>query len=121
MHNVKQDSDAHTVRCVNELLEILGRTITTTGREKVVDLVSKAGIVSMFHDGHELDDVVTETLDSGQHVSSELFVSGNPLLRRRDSNMGFVDADALGLLRAWVLELVPFRCRWIPKASVIDR
>lgn len=121
MHDVKQDHDAHAVRGVNELLEIFRRTITTACRKEIVDLISEAGVISMFHDSHELDDIVTEILNPGQHISRELFISSNALLRRRDADVSLVDASTFGLLWTRVLELVLFRSGGIPKACVIDR
>ena len=34
----------------------------------VTCLISEAGVVSVLHDGHDLDRVVADLLDAGQHV-----------------------------------------------------
>ena len=58
----------------------------------------------MLLDRHKLDDVVPELLDSGQDVRGELLVCADLVLGRTDTDMGLVNAGALGLRRARVLE-----------------
>lgn len=39
-----------------------------------------AGVVGVFHDGHELDGVVAEALDTGEHASGELLIGSDAKL-----------------------------------------
>jgi hypothetical protein len=48
-----------------------GHTISTRGSKETGDLISEGCIVSMFHDGHELDHIVTEFVDPGQDIGGE--------------------------------------------------
>jgi len=58
-------------------------------------LVSKAGVVRVLHDGHELDAVVAKMLDPGEDVVSEFVVGGDLAFRRRDSNcfLSFIEKE----------------------------
>lgn len=82
MHDVEQHSEAHSVGRVDKFLEVLWRPVPAAGGEEVVDLVAKACVVCMLHDGHELDDVVTEATNPGKHVLGKFFVRGNTQFRR---------------------------------------
>lgn len=117
--DVKKHDDAHAMSSIDQLLQVLGWSISATRSKEVVDLVTKAGIVRMLHDRHELNDVIPKALDSRQHVVGKLFVGRNSQLRRGNSNMCFVDASALRLLRPRVFELVLFGCGWVPEASFV--
>jgi len=63
--DVKEYDDAHAMRSVNELLEVLRRAISTARREEVVDLIPKTGVVGMLHDSHQLDHIVAKIFDPG--------------------------------------------------------
>lgn len=80
VNNVEKHSDSHAVSHVDQFLEVFRWSVTTASGEEVVDLVPKAGIVGMLHNCHELDNVVSEISDSGQHVLGELLVSCNAQL-----------------------------------------
>jgi hypothetical protein len=69
-------------------------------------LVAKAGVVGVFHDGHELHGIVALLLDKRQNVVLEVSVGGNLGLGRRDAHMGLVDAHVSRLSRAGVFELI---------------
>jgi hypothetical protein len=116
--NIEQNCDAHAVRSVDELLEIIGEAISTTRSEEAVDLVAETGVVCVLHDSHELDGVVTQMLDSGEDVLCELLVCGDLALRRGDTDVCLVDTCALGLRWALVLELVLMGR--VPEARIVD-
>src|SRR5688572_14705268 len=113
--HIKENNNAHFMCRVDQLFEILGWAVSTTGGKEVVDLVAEAGVVGMFHDGHQLDSVEPEVLYPLEHVPREFLVSADAELGRRDADMGLVDTKALGLRGPRVLELVFFGRRWIPK------
>lgn len=119
--DIKEYNNAHAVRSVNELLEILGRAISAARREEVVDLVSKTGVVGVLHDSHQLDHVVAKILDAGKHGPGELLVGCNPLVGAGDTNMSLVHASALRLLGSRMLELVGLGGGRVPEAGIIGR
>lgn len=121
VNHIKQNSKSHAMSSVNKLLKILRGAIAAACGKEVVDLVAKAGIVSMLHNGHKLDDVVSKLLDAREHVLGELLVCGYTKLRRGNSNMGLVDTHALGLLGARVLECIPLTGWGIPEPGVVGR
>ena len=106
--NVEQHRDAHTVCGVHQLFQVFRGAIPTACSEEVVDLVSKAGIVCMFHNGHQLDYVVAQGLDSWKHVLGKLLVGCDPQLGGGNSHMGLVYTKAFWLFRARVLENIAF-------------
>jgi hypothetical protein len=116
--DIEQNGNAHAVSGVNELLKLVGHTVTAACSEEAVDLVSKAGVVCVLHDGHELDDIVPKVADAGQDVVGELFVCGDFAVGRRDSDVGLVDAGALGLRGALVLENV--LVGRVPEPGIVD-
>ena len=60
MDDIQQDCDAHAMRCVYELFEIIRETVATRRGKEAIDLVSEASVVCMFHDCHQLDDIVSQ-------------------------------------------------------------
>lgn len=80
VNNIEKNNESQAVSRVDQLLQVLRRAISAAGGEEVVDLVAEAGIVGVFHDGHELDGVVTQALDAWEHVLGEFLVGGNPEL-----------------------------------------
>ena len=119
VHDIKQHNEAQAVRHIDQLLEILGLTVPAAGGEEVVDLVAKAGVVGMLHDGHELNGIVAQSLDAREHVLGELLVRGNAQLGRRNADVGLVDAQAAGLLGPRMLERVPVCRGRVPEPGVV--
>jgi hypothetical protein len=121
MHDIEKNYNTHAMSSVNQLLEVLRRSVSTACSKEAVDLIAKASIVSMLHDSHELDHVVVKGLDSRKHILGELLVGSDTLFRCGDSNVGFINAGTGGLLRSRVLELISFGCRGAPEASIVHR
>lgn len=103
VYHIQQHCDAHTMRSVNELLEVVWETIPATCSEEAVDLVSETGIVGMLHDCHQLYSVVSQALDSWENILGELLVCSNLWLGRGYTNVSLIDSRTLGLWRALVL------------------
>lgn len=121
VHHIKQNNQAHAMRSINELLQILRGPIATASSKEVVHLVTETGVVRMLHNGHQLDSIVAQTLNARQHVLRELFVSGHPCIRGRDTNVSLVDTQALGLLGPAMLEGVALVGGRVPEYSVVYR
>lgn len=82
VNHIQEDDNSHLMSGVNKLLQSLGGSISAAGCEKAVDLVSKASIIGMFHDSHQLNGVVAKVFDSGKYIFRELFIRGDALLWR---------------------------------------
>ncbi len=59
MHDIEKDRDAEAMCCINKLLQIFWGPEAAASCEEAVDLVPKAGIVCVLHDGHQLNDIVS--------------------------------------------------------------
>jgi hypothetical protein len=106
------------VRSVYQLLQVVWEAVSTAGRKEAVDLVAKAGIVRMLHDGHQLYSVVSQMLNAWENVVRELLVGSDSWLWGRDSDVCFVDTGALGL--RWSLVLPYVLVGRVPEARIVD-
>lgn len=120
MDHIEENDNTHAMSGINELFQVLGRAIPAACCKKVVDLVSKTGIVCMFHDCHQLDDIVAKVIYSWQHVLGKFLVGGNSLFWCRDAHVCFVHTNTFGLLGSRMLELVLFGWWRVPKVSIIS-
>jgi hypothetical protein len=75
----------------------------------------------VLHDSHELNDVVAEVANAGEHVRGKLFVRADAVLVRGDADVGLVDPHALRFRRAWVLERVTPARRRVPETRLVHR
>ena len=76
--------------------------------EEVGHVVSKASIVSVLLDGHDLNGIVSEVPDPREHVLLELQVGAHLGLLARHAHVALVNAQIGWLGRPVVLELVLF-------------
>ena len=95
MYEVHDDQQTHTVRSINELLQLLGRTEPRRGREETGHMVAKRAVIRMLGDGHELDGVVAVRLDARQNLFGEFLVSPDLPLFLRHTNMRLVNQQRL--------------------------
>ena len=119
VHHIQQHYNAHSVRGVDQLLEIIGEAISTARCKEAVDLVSKTSVVRMLHYSHQLYDIVPEMLDAWEHVPCEFFVGRNFGVGRGDADVGFVDAGGCGLWRALVLENIFLVRGRVPETRIV--
>lgn len=61
-------------------------TIAAADGKEAGDLVTKRGVVRVFHDGHQLNGVVSQLLDAGEDIGGELCELTNTTLGRRNSD-----------------------------------
>lgn len=64
--------------------------------KEVGDVVSKGAIVGMLLEGHDLDGVVAQLADTGQHGHAEVQVAVDPGLLTRHADVAFVNAQRSG-------------------------
>ena len=75
-------------------------TISAWGSKEAGDLVSKWCIISVFHDCHELNDVVSKLFDSGQDICREFRISTDAVLRGGNSDWNMRNETKAGEYRA---------------------
>ena len=52
MDKIQIDDNTKSMSLINELFELIGRTISTRGGKEARHLVTKTSIVGVLHDGH---------------------------------------------------------------------
>merc|ERR1740128_216661 len=102
-----------TMIMADEGLELVRAPVPRGGSEETGYLVTKAAVVCVLHDGHQLDRVVAELRDSGQHVPCEFVIGVNFSFRRRYTHMALIYSDAFRSDWPRMLELV--RRRRVPE------
>ena len=75
--NVKDHKEAEAVRLVDEVLEVVGRSIAARRCKEAGHVVAKTAIVSMLHDSHKLDTGVAEVADVREDVVGKIPVGRN--------------------------------------------
>ena len=60
----------------------------------------------MFHDGHQLNRIITLTFDARYNIFSEIFVGRHFEFWTCDTDMAFVDLDVFRYFRFLVLKLI---------------
>ena len=97
MHDVHDDGDALGMRGVDECLELLRSAEARAQREDVGDLIAEGAIVRMLLKGHDLEDIVAQVRDLGQHIPAEILKSGDSFLLPAHANVALVD-EGIGTL-----------------------
>lgn len=119
--NVEKNDNPQSMCGINELLEVVRGAVSAACCKEAVDLVSEAGIIGVFHDGHQLNDIVSELLDPGEHILRKLLVGRHSQFRGGDSNMRLVYSHALRLLWPRVLENISFGLGRVPEPGFVHR
>lgn len=74
----------------------------------------------MLHDGHELNGVVSQILDSGEDVSGKLLIRADTRLRSGNPDMSFINTDVVGPRGVRILEDIFLFGRGIPETCIVD-
>ncbi len=99
VHDVHDHGDAHRVRLVDELLELVGGAEARRCGVEVADVIAERAVVGVLLHGHELDGVVAVLGYARQHVAAELVVCPDALLVLGHSDVGLVDEQGIGVGR----------------------
>ncbi|KAG5296014.1 hypothetical protein I7I50_08969 [Histoplasma capsulatum G186AR] len=118
MHHIQQHHQPQAMCGVDELLQLLWRAVAAAGCKEIVDLISKTGVVCMFHDSHELDGIVSQAVDAREHVLCKLLIGSHAGLGGGDADVGLVDAQAGRFRRVRVFEGVAVLRGWVPEYGV---
>lgn len=136
--DIEEDGYAHAVGSIDKLFQFVRCPVPRAGSEEVVDLVPKSlksssvkasiqhkaankltGIIGVLHDCHELDSIISQSLDPWKDVRGKLLISTDSAFRCGYTNMGFVDSDTRRLWRRLMLENVDRLGRRVPETCVI--
>eukprot|EP00128_Syssomonas_multiformis_P008503 Colp12_sorted_trinity150504_noHs@6786 len=98
VHHVQKNDDPHPMSNIDQLLQLLRESVAGRSGEKACDLVTEAAIVGVLHDGHQLNAVITEPLDPGEHIVGEFPVGRHLGILAADANMSLVDPETRALL-----------------------
>jgi len=79
--NIEQDSNTHPMSSIDQFFQVVWGPVATAGRKEAVDLIAKACIVCVLHNGHQLNHVVSQVLNPGEDVLCELLVGSDFGLR----------------------------------------
>jgi hypothetical protein len=120
VNHIEKNRNSQAMCGINKLFQFLRRTIPTAWSKEAVDLVAETCIVCVLHNSHQLDNIISQVMYSRQHILCKLLVCRHSQLRRRDSNMCFVDSNAERLLRSWVFEHISFGLRRVPESCIVD-
>ena len=77
------------------MLQILGGAELGGSSEEIADLIAEGAVVGMFHDGHDLNGVVTQSLDPGQGLFFEFLIGADLALFLGHADVAFVDEEVL--------------------------
>ena len=82
---------------------------------------TKACVISMFHDGHQLYGIVSERSYARYNIFCEVTVRGDMALGRSNANMCLIYSQSARrrafLAKMWMLPNM--RCGWVPVDSII--
>jgi hypothetical protein len=69
VYNVKNDGKPQSMRCIDQISQIVDGSKATRRGKEICNLVPKRSVVCMFHDGHELYGVISSASNSRQDLS----------------------------------------------------
>ena len=95
VNDIQQHRDAHLVGSVDQFLQFLRHAEPGRSGKEIGNLVAKGCIVRMLHDSHDLNGVVTQILDAGQRVLTELIEGADFALLLRHTDVALIDEEIL--------------------------
>ena len=80
MHHIQQNANAHAVRPVHKIFQILGVTEAAGSCIEAAHLIAEGSIEGMLHHRHQLDGVIAEILHMRKHLVGKLAVGGDAVI-----------------------------------------
>ena len=111
VHEIDQDAQPHSVRRVDQFLELLRRAEAPGDRVEVGDVVAETAVVGVPRDRHQLHRVVSGGGDARQHLFPELGKGRDLRLFLRHADVRLVDELRLRLGRRRMAEFVVLKRR----------
>lgn len=118
VYDIHEDVNPHTMGSINKLLEFFRCSEPRGDCERAGDVITEGAIVSMLCDCHDLNGIVSKTLDSRENIIGKLIKCMNTRIYSGHSNVRFVNLKSMMLLGTHVLELV--LGFWPPELGVIE-
>ena len=91
VHHIQQHGEAHPVRRVDEVFEILRRTEAVAGGKERGNMVTEGAVVRVLLHSHDLHGVVTQRGYTRQHIVRKLPVAVNARLLTGHADVALVD------------------------------
>ena len=91
MNDVDDHAQAHPVRSVDQLFELIWRPKSRTHCKKVRHMVAKTAVIGVLLDRHQLDGVIAGFFDAGQDVARKLIERRNLRLFGAHADVRFVN------------------------------
>ena len=91
VHQIQQYTDAHLVSLVYQVFQIIRLSKPGTGCKEICDLVAKASVIRVFHNGHKLNGVVACFLDVLQRDVRKFPIGTDAAFFLRHTHMSFID------------------------------
>mmetsp|Transcript_111409 Transcript_111409/g.278951 ORF Transcript_111409/g.278951 Transcript_111409/m.278951 type:complete len:224 (-) Transcript_111409:258-929(-) len=118
MHKVHKYDDAKPVRCVNQILQLLGRALPASRREEGGHMVAEAAVVRVLSNSHELHAVVAHALDAREDIVRKVHVRGDLRIHGAHTDVSLVDLQVCRLVGPGMPEDVPLSLRGLPENTV---
>ena len=109
MHDIHHHCNAQAMRLVYQSLELLRSAETRAEGEKIRDLIAERPVIGMFLQGHKLQGVVAQLMDTRQYIPTEFVERSDLLLLGTHAYMGLVDERIAVMRRESVLPAVSLR------------
>jgi hypothetical protein len=117
MYHVEKYTKFQFMGLIYKVLEVIRRATSTRHGKWTCDLITKAPVVHMLHDPHELYSIVPAFGDPRQNIVCKLTVCCDSRLDRAHTDMGFVNLGRFWFGRRLVLKLELFP--WMSEHAVV--
>ena len=91
MDKVHNDPQPHSMRRINQGLQVVRRAKPRRCRVKRTHMVTEAPVVRMLHNAHELNRIVSGLLDSRQDIVPKVRIGSHARFLGRHADMGLID------------------------------
>ena len=91
MNDIQQNTDAHAVRLIYQVLQIGRKTASGRNCKEIRNLISEGTIICMLHNRHHLNRIVTKLLNPRQNIIGKLAVCTNASLFLRHADMTLIN------------------------------
>ena len=98
MHDVEQHINAHFMRAVDQIFQIVGRSVPAARGEEIADLIAERRIIGVLHDRHQLNRIVAERLNARENLIGEFAIGADARFLLRHADVRFVNQHRRGFV-----------------------
>ena len=95
VHHIQQHAQTQLMGLVDQIFQVLRLTEPAGSGVKIGHLITKAAVIGVLHNGHQLNGIVTCFFDAGQHKLGKFAVGAHLALFLSHTHVGFVDVQGL--------------------------